>query len=383
MAQVIPTADAGPGATRRSLKELRDTIYKSRCTLVMGSGLTNQVGTSKVYHRVSRIPFCAYVTTGNNPFIESACLSTRNYSFKNLFAHQECDRSLPGLFTESSLLFTGFDQDNENLEELSRFLNKLKLLKNENKHWIFISQERLLMMRSELLWKYPGIHIISYKPDQTLSGLLRLFDRLMKPVSSSPISKTLTERGSATEELYRSLPLNLQTKIPSKVIKPIEQRLANVQIEQETSIEGYFSYEPGAKKFKQELEKQLLGIKFRGLKITWQDGEVCAGMEWKKEITNRLKKAQVILLLINADYLVSFISNRIETATALRRHSSKEACVIPIIIGSCAWKDHEFKKLQCLPRDEKPIDLLPRPRRAKVFLEIAREIEQSISKLKL
>ena len=283
------------------------------------------------------------------------------------------------------MLFIGFDQADVGLEELGHFLNKLQLLNNGNRHWIFLTQERLLMLRSELLWRYSNVQIISYPSDQIPSGLLWLLDSLIKPVPSAQLaSETVVERVATAEELDRDLPLNVQIELPPKRGKPYEYRMADVQIEQEISLEGYYSYVPGAKKYKQELENQLLGSKkLQAMNITWHDGEACAGAEWKKEIANHLRKARIILLFINADYLASFLTSQIEMTTALRRHKSKEACVIPIIIGSCLWKDHQFNKLQFLPGFGKPVELLSRPKRAAVFSEIAKEIEKSISKLKI
>jgi hypothetical protein len=373
MAQISSTIDASIRDIRRTLKELHQAIYENGCILVVGPEFAHLVHSSEIHYLIAHIPFLAHIT-----------IDKRTRASLSLLFAQESSQNLFRLFLRASVLFIGFDQADVGLEELGYLLNKLKLLKNENRHWIFLAKERLLLMRSELLWKYSNLHVISYTSDQTSFGLLWLLSRLIKPVSAQSISKIVVERESIAEEWYRHLPLSLQIESPPKIVRPNEHRMANVQIGQETSIEGYYSYVPGAKKYKQELEIQLLGSKkLQAMNITWHDGEVCAGAEWKKEITNHLRKARIILLFINADYLASFLTSQIEMTTALRRHKSKEACVIPIIIGSCLWKDHEFNKLQYLPRDGNPVELLSRPKRAAVFSEIAREIEESISKLKV
>lgn len=373
MAHISSTLDVSSRDIRRTLKELHYAIYESGCILVVGPELVHLVHSREIHYLIAHIPFLAHITIDGQMY-------TRLIP---LFA-QESGENLLRLFSSASVLFIGFDQADGGLEELRYLLNKLKPLNSRNRRWIFLTQERLLLMRSELLWKYSNIQIISYPSDQISSGLLWLLDSLIKPVSTQSASKTVVEREAIADKSYRHLPLNVQIELPSKRVKPNEYRMGDVQIEQETCIEGYYSYVPGAKKYKQELENQLLGSKkLQAMNISWHDGEVCAGMEWKKEITNHLRKARIILLFINADYLASFLTSQIEMTTALRRHKSKEACVIPIIIGACLWKDHEFNKLQYLPRDGKPIELLPRPKRAAVFSEIAREIEESISKLKM
>jgi hypothetical protein len=373
MAHISSTLDTSSRDIRRSLKELHRAIYESGCILVVGSEFAHLVHSNEIHYLIARIPFLSCITIDRQAHISRIPLPDQESSGNRL-----------RLFSSASVLFIGFDQADVGLEELGYFLNKLQLLNNGNRHWIFLTQERLLKLRSELLWRYSNVQIISYPSDQISSGLLWLLDSLIKPVSAQLASETVVEKVATAEELYRDLPLNVQIESLSKRGKPYEYRMADVQIEQETSLEGYYSYVSGAKKYKQELENQLLGSKkLQTMNITWHDGEACAGAEWKKEITNHLRKARIILLFINADYLASFLTSQIEMNTALRRHKSKEACVIPIIIGSCLWKDHEFNKLQYLPRDGKPVELLSRPKRAAVFSEIAKEIEESISKLKI
>jgi hypothetical protein len=153
--------------------------------------------------------------------------------------------------------------------------------------------------------------------------------------------------------------------------------------EQDETLDGYFSYSPSGKKFKKELEEQLLGTKFEGKKIHWQDGQIMAGLEWETEIVHRLNHSHVILLFVNAEYLASYTSNELEMKVAMERHQLKQARVIPLIIGSCSWKDHDLRKLQYLPRDGKSLDLLTAPRRGAAFQEIVQEMKKSINVLRL
>jgi formylglycine-generating enzyme required for sulfatase activity len=52
-----------------------------------------------------------------------------------------------------------------------------------------------------------------------------------------------------------------------------------------------------------------------------------------------------------SDYCYSF-----ELKRALKRHASQEACVIPVILRSCDWKNTSFGRLQVLPTNGKPIE---------------------------
>src|SRR5947207_10937071 len=45
----------------------------------------------------------------------------------------------------------------------------------------------------------------------------------------------------------------------------------------------------------------------------------------------------------------------IEMQRALQRHRANEARVVPVVVRPCNWSTTPFAKLQCLPRDGKPI----------------------------
>jgi hypothetical protein len=45
----------------------------------------------------------------------------------------------------------------------------------------------------------------------------------------------------------------------------------------------------------------------------------------------------------------------LEIKRALKRHETGEACVIPVILRSCDWKNTSFGKLAVLPTNGKPV----------------------------
>jgi hypothetical protein len=62
-----------------------------------------------------------------------------------------------------------------------------------------------------------------------------------------------------------------------------------------------------------------------------------------------LESAQIILLLISADFLASDYCYGRELERALEHHESQTASVIPVILRSCDWQNTHFGKLQALP----------------------------------
>jgi hypothetical protein len=85
------------------------------------------------------------------------------------------------------------------------------------------------------------------------------------------------------------------------------------------------------------------------------------------------------LLLISSDFLASDYCYSFELKRALERHASQEACVIPVILRSCDWKNTGFGKLQVLPTDGKAIkswsDL------DEAFTDVVRGLRRSITEL--
>src|SRR5436305_11009545 len=74
-------------------------------------------------------------------------------------------------------------------------------------------------------------------------------------------------------------------------------------------------------------------------KVTlWQDEEILAGEVWDRHIKDRLNKADVILLLVSANFFDSKYCWEEEVKVALQRLEAQEARVIPIILSPVDWK---------------------------------------------
>jgi TIR domain len=78
----------------------------------------------------------------------------------------------------------------------------------------------------------------------------------------------------------------------------------------------------------EELEKHLSMLQANGVIDSWHDRAIPAGKEWASEIDEHLNSAQIILLLISPDFLVSKYCREVEIKRALERHNAKEAKVI-------------------------------------------------------
>jgi len=117
----------------------------------------------------------------------------------------------------------------------------------------------------------------------------------------------------------------------------------------------FYSYAHEDELLRNELEKHLSLLRREGLISEWHDRQILAGEEWARDIDRHLETASMILLLISPDFLASDYCYDVEMQRALERHRRGAACVIPIILRPVDWHDAPFARLQCLPRNGKPI----------------------------
>ncbi len=130
-----------------------------------------------------------------------------------------------------------------------------------------------------------------------------------------------------------------------------------------------------------ELQAQLTIMQRQGVIDIWHDRKISAGTEWENQISENLENADVILLLISADFLASDYCYDKEMKRAMERHDAGEAVVIPVILRDCDWHDADFGKLQGLPKDGKAVTLWPD--RDTAWRNVAEGIKKSVKELRM
>jgi tetratricopeptide (TPR) repeat protein len=122
---------------------------------------------------------------------------------------------------------------------------------------------------------------------------------------------------------------------------------------------------------KDELVTQLRALERLGSAVVWHDRKIAPGGKWEKEIADHLESADLILLLISADFIDSLWCYDKEMTRALKR-SDAGVRVIPIIIRDCAWESQPFAVLNVLPRHGRPVK--ERRHRDRAWADMVREI---------
>ncbi|MCY6489471.1 TIR domain-containing protein [Leptolyngbya sp. GGD] len=111
----------------------------------------------------------------------------------------------------------------------------------------------------------------------------------------------------------------------------------------------FISYSHKDENLREKLNTHLKLLERQGVIGTWHDRMIPLGTEWAEEIDKNLNTADLILLLVSADFLASDYCYEKEMRRAIELHDQKIARVIPVILRSCDWESAPFGKLQGLP----------------------------------
>ena len=121
------------------------------------------------------------------------------------------------------------------------------------------------------------------------------------------------------------------------------------------SLDVFISYSHKDRALRDELATHLANLRRQGLISDWYDGDITPGSELTEQILTHLNKAQLILLLISADFMASEFCYSIEMQQAIARHQAHQARVIPVILRPTDWEGAPFSDLKALPTDGKPV----------------------------
>ena len=120
-------------------------------------------------------------------------------------------------------------------------------------------------------------------------------------------------------------------------------------------LEVFCCYAREDQEMLEDLKKHLTALQRQNRIVVWSDTNLHAGVEWKTELHQRLESADIILLLISADFIASDYCYGTEMKRAIERHDQGNAHVVPILLRSVNWQDTPFAKLQVIPTNAKPV----------------------------
>lgn len=117
------------------------------------------------------------------------------------------------------------------------------------------------------------------------------------------------------------------------------------------TVRLFYSYSHKDESLRNELETHLKLMQRQEMIETWHDRAIEAGEDWKQRIDDNLERADIILLLVSADFIASDYCYEKEMKRALERHEKGEARVVPVLVRDVNWKDAPFARLAALPQN--------------------------------
>lgn len=142
-----------------------------------------------------------------------------------------------------------------------------------------------------------------------------------------------------------------------------------------------FSYSHKDEVLRNRLETHLSLLKRQGMVSTWHDRKIMPGGKWAGIIDDNFRRADLILVLVSADFLASDYCQEIEMQIALEREARGEATVVPVVLRACDWQAAPFGKLQALPKDAKPVTSWSN--RDEAWSDVANGIKRLVNEIRL
>jgi hypothetical protein len=179
---------------------------------------------------------------------------------------------------------------------------------------------------------------------------------------------------SKLDEYRRDLPQH-----EPRVYPPGQEMVVNGSVVIRRPAKVFVSYSHEDENLRAALQTHLALLERQQVLEAWSDRKITAGGNWKLEIDKNLAEADIIVLLVSADFIASDYCFGIEMATALERseHNVSEAIVIPVIVRACDWHSAPFAKLQALPKDGRAVTSCENVDEA--WAEVARGIRAAVT----
>ena len=108
--------------------------------------------------------------------------------------------------------------------------------------------------------------------------------------------------------------------------------------------------------FKTRLDSHLTTLKVNRKIETWFHSKILPGDKWSDELEENLNMANIIILLISINMIVSPTINNVEMPKILERVSQRKSKLIPVIINHCDWQEfYQLGQYSFLPDNRVPI----------------------------
>jgi tetratricopeptide (TPR) repeat protein len=148
----------------------------------------------------------------------------------------------------------------------------------------------------------------------------------------------------------------------------------------ETMKKIFISYSRKDKEWKDRLVKHLKVLELEGYYEVWEDSQNIVGDDWQGKLEDALNEANVAILMVSVDFLLSDFIRRHELSPIMERRKQGDLWVVPVLVKDCGWKDIEWlAKIQLYPQDGIPLVSLSQNESESRLTALARLIKDIVA----
>lgn len=144
-------------------------------------------------------------------------------------------------------------------------------------------------------------------------------------------------------------------------------------------VDLFYSYAHEDEALRDELSGHLKILERRGVIRSWHDRRINPGQAWDQKINEQLTAADLVLLLVSADFIKSDYIWGSELELAMQRHQRGEASVLPVLVRPCLIDDAPFASIQGLPTDLRAVTSWPN--RDEAWTNVAIGIRKTVAEI--
>ena len=126
--------------------------------------------------------------------------------------------------------------------------------------------------------------------------------------------------------------------------------------------------------WKRRLVRQLRILEGRGVIRLWEKNLIEAGKERPQAIRRHFSVAEVAIVLVSAEFLISEEILEYELPLLLQRRE-EGLRLVPLLVEPCAWQGESWlEDLEIRPRDREPLSLKSKARADREMADLVREV---------
>ncbi|HRK28574.1 MAG TPA: TIR domain-containing protein [Chitinophagales bacterium] len=122
----------------------------------------------------------------------------------------------------------------------------------------------------------------------------------------------------------------------------------------DTKLNLFIAYAAEDVHYCSALRTHLAALERSGYVQIWYDGKIEAGQDWEASMVNQLEMADLVLLLVSADFIQSDVCYQTIFPVAIRLQKSGQAKVVPVIVRQCIWESTPLARMLPLPKNGIP-----------------------------